>query len=195
MRKLLDHMSKWWFWLPTYLFDTVKSLDRSCTDACAKLLAGVLLDGFVFLQPLILALAYLYAQENPESQMTFYIVTFRVKFLPYCMLLMTLVMDSPTAAMLQATGLIAAHLYDFLTRVWPTFGGGSSPIRTPQALQQWFDKPGRGPGTTRPHGTAFQSRPGPAQASANAPSTGGWASGFTSNTWGSRGPGRRLGGE
>ncbi|KAL1302513.1 hypothetical protein AAFC00_002900 [Neodothiora populina] len=160
-----------------------------------SILAGLWLSSFVFLQPLILALAYLYAQENPEQQMTFYIVTFRVKFLPYCMLLMTLVMDSPTSAMNQATGLVAAHLYDFLTRIWPAFGRGSNPIKTPQVLQRWFDSAPGAPRTTT-HGTAFQARPsaGQAQPAARA-STGGWTSGFSGNSWGGRGPGHRLGGD
>lgn len=150
----------------------------------------------MFLQPLILAFAYLHAQENPEQLMTFYVVTFRLKFLPYCMLLMTMIMASPEAALNQAMGLVAAHMYDFLTRVWPAFGGGANPIRTPEALKSLFALPA-GNGTTKSHGTAFQARPSAGQAQGSArPSTGGWTSGFTSNNvWGSRGAGQRLGGD
>ena len=169
------------------------SFDPTCTDACAKLTAGAYLDGVVFLPSLTMALAYIYAQENPEAMMTFYIVTFKVKYMPYCMLLMTLIMQSPIAALHQGTGLFAAHLYDFLTRVWPTFGGGSNPIGTPQALQRLFAKDAGG-STTRSFGTAFQSRPsaGQTQAGPTQPSRG-WTSGFGSNSWGNNGPGRRLG--
>lgn len=157
------------------------------------------MGGITFMQPLILALAYIYAQENPESQMTFYFVTFRIKFLPYLMLVMTMVMESPMSAVYQATGLVAAHLYDFLTRVWPTFGGGFNPIFTPAFLTRWFEV-APGTSTTKSYGQAFQARPSAGQAQANpAPNTtgaatrGGWTSGFSNNTWGNRGPGHRLG--
>lgn len=173
-------------------------MNNTLTPVCQskKLTAGVFLNGMIFLQPLILALAYLYAQENPTARMTFYIVTFQIKYLPYCMLAMTFVMDSPEAAMMQATGLLAAHLYDFLTRIWPAFGGGQNPLSTPQFISKWFAT-GGGPGTStaRGAGTAFQARPAGGSQSAAAPSAGGWTSGFSGNGWGNRGPGRRLGGE
>lgn len=151
------------------------------------------------MQPLTLALAYLYAQENPESQMTFYFVTFRIKFLPYLMLAMTMVMDSPMAAGFQATGLVAAHLYDFLTRVYPTFGRGSNPISTPAWLTKLFDV-APGASANRAYGQAFQARPSAARAQANPGATSAgasgansWTSSFSNNVWGNRGPGRRLG--
>ncbi|KAK8213373.1 hypothetical protein M8818_002672 [Zalaria obscura] len=156
---------------------------------------GFLLQSILFLQPLILALAYTYAQDNPTRRITFYIVTFQVKYLPYAMLLMTFVMSSPNEALHQGTGLFAAHLYDFLTRIWPTFGGGRNPIRTPQAIRRWFVKP-PGAGTQRGYGTAFQGRPAGSQGqTAGSGRTGGWTSGFSSGSWGSMGPGRRLGGD
>lgn len=128
--------------------------------------------------------------------MTYFIITFSVKWLPYAMLAMTFVMGSPQEAMLQGTGLVAAHLYDFLMRTWPEHGNGGRYINTPQSVQRWFAKPGGVP-QQRAFGTAFSGRP------ANVPqaqtgSGGGWASGFSgggSSSWGSRGTGRRLGGD
>lgn len=121
--------------------------------------------------------------------MTFYIITFRVKFLPYSMIAMTMVLKGPDAAFLQGTGLIAAHLYDFLTRVYPAFGGGVNYVSTPRFLTRLFSA-GPAGGRAKSHGTAFQARSGSAKAPE--PSRG-WTSGFGSNTWGNRGPGHRLG--
>jgi len=160
----------------------------------SKLIAGFLMQQVLFLQPLILALAYTHSQENPNGQMTFFVFKIRSKYLPYCMLLMTFVMAGPTATYNQATGLVAAHLHMFLTRIWPSDGGGYNPIRTPQIVRRWFAQPSSA-GTTRAYGTAFQSRPAGSQAAAPAGRSGGWTSGFNTGSWGGRGSGRRLGGD
>lgn len=158
------------------------------------MIGGVYLQGVMLLSPLTLALAYTYAQENPNRQMSYFIITFSAKWLPYAMLAMTFVMASPQEALLQATGLVAAHAYDFVTKVWPEYGGGRRFLTTPQVVQRAFAKPAGTP-SARHGGTAFSGRPAAAQ---NVPqqqtgSGGGWASGFGGNAWGERGPGRRLG--
>ena len=166
----------------------------------AQLLGGVYLQGVFLLSPLTLALAYTYAQENPNRQLSYFIVTFSSKWLPYAMLAMTFVTASPQEAMLQATGLVAAHAYDFVTKIWPQYGGGRQFLTTPATVQRWFAKPGGTP-QARGAGTSFAARP--AGASANVPqaqtgSGGGWASGFGgggNSAWGGRGSGRRLGSE
>jgi len=115
------------------------------------------------------------------------------------MLAMTFVMDSPASALLQASGLVAAHAYDFVTKIWPEYGGGRLYLTTPQFVQKWFIQPA-GTASQRAFGTAFAGRPAAAQ---NVPqqqtgSGGGWASGFGgggSGSWNARGQGRRLGGE
>ncbi|KAF1957360.1 DER1-domain-containing protein [Byssothecium circinans] len=144
-------------------------------------LAGHVLNGYAFLPALSLAYAYTYAQENPTRQVTFFIITFDARYLPYALLFMTLIMDSPDQAMSQATGLLAAHLFDFLTRIWPTFGGGTNYITTPEIVKKWF---GATPGAqqARPYGVAMQGRGGR--------ETGGSTARTTGSQWG---PGRRLG--
>ncbi|KAF2639032.1 DER1-domain-containing protein, partial [Massarina eburnea CBS 473.64] len=145
-------------------------------------LAGHVLNGYTFLPALSLAYAYTYAQDNPTRQVTFFIITFDSKYLPYALLFMTLVIDSPDLALSQATGLFAAHLYDFLTRIWPTFGGGRNYIVTPQIVKRWL---GATPGAqqARPYGTAQQGGGG-GRVPDNA------AGRTTGAQWG---PGRRLG--
>ncbi|KAF1971797.1 DER1-domain-containing protein [Bimuria novae-zelandiae CBS 107.79] len=147
-------------------------------------LAGYLLNAYTFLPALTLAYAYTYAQDNPTRKVSFFIITFDAKYLPFALLFMTLIMDSPERALSQATGLLAAHMFDFLTRIWPTFGGGTNYITTPAIVKQWF---GGGAGTqqARPYGMAQQGR----AAAAAAPSTG-RTTGANTSQWG---PGRRLG--
>ncbi|KAJ4303069.1 hypothetical protein N0V90_001960 [Kalmusia sp. IMI 367209] len=146
-------------------------------------LAGFFLNAFTFLPALTLAYAYTYAQDNPTRQVSFFIITFDAKYLPLALLFMTLIMDGPDQALPQATGLIAAHLFDFLTRIWPTFGGGINYITTPATVKQWF---GGRPGAqqARPYGMAQQGR-----TNNDAASTG-RSTGASSSQWG---PGRRLG--
>ena len=105
------------------------------------------------------------------------------------MLLMTLIMAGPDAAKIQATGLIAAHLHDFLTRLWPTFGGGRNLVPTPGFVKRMWQS------TTptvsdRAYGTAFT----PAQREAGTAS-GSSAGGVLPESWRSRGSGHRLGGD
>ena len=78
----------------------------------------------------------------------------------------------------MGTGLLAAHLYDFLTQLYPTFGGGTNYIRTPSMVKRWFGADQRNT-TTRPYGTAYRQA-----AQQVAPLSG----------WSSRGQGQRLGG-
>jgi Derlin-2/3 len=153
-----------------------------------KALAGGLLNGYTFLPALSLAYAYTYAQDNPTRQVSFFIINFDAKFLPWAMLFMSLVIDGPDQAKTQFAGLIAAHLYDFLARIWPTFGGGKNYIFTPQVVKRWF---GATPGTAqnRGFGYAVQGR-GRDTGSNEAPS-----GRSTGSAFGSVGPGRRLGGE
>lgn len=151
----------------------------------------------MLLPALTLALAYTYAQDNPGMQVNYFIVTFSVKWLPYTMLAMTLVMASPYYALIQATGLVAAHAYYFLTKIWPDYGGGRRYINTPQSVRNYFAKPGMMP-TQRGAGTAFNvggSRAGQSVPQRQTGSGGGWTSGMSGNAWVSRGQGRRLGEE
>ena len=206
-------MVRWWLLGPTYIpYPTLPPFTiKNC--ACprenlpvnnpvadiltSQLTGGIYLQGIMLLSPLTLALAYTYAQENPNRQLSYFIVTFSAKWLPYSMLAMTLVTASPSEALLQATGLLAAHAYDFLTKIWPEQGGGGKYLVTPRVVRGWF---GQAAGTAqqRGAGTAFAGRSAGAQnvsssGQAGGSSGGGWASGFSGGNWGGRGQGRRLG--
>ncbi|KAL1793687.1 hypothetical protein ACET3X_008669 [Alternaria dauci] len=152
--------------------------------------AGGILNQYTFLPALSLAYAYTFAQDNPTRPVSFFIVTFDSKYLPFAMLFMSFVIDGPEAAAGQLTGLIAAHLYDFLTRIWPTFGGGTNYIRTPQIVRGWFSAtPGSVQNRGFGHVVEGRGRTAGAAGSGAPPS----AARATGSAWGGMGPGRRLG--
>jgi len=192
-------------WLPTYpllssfcVWDsqTLRDVELSIVfaDNVAKATAGYILDAYTFLPALSLAYGYTFAQDNPTRQVSFFIINFDAKYLPWAMLFMTLIMDGGSAALNQLTGLIAAHLYDFLTRIWPTFGGGKNYIFTPQIVKRWF---GAGLGTVqnRGYGHVVQGRGRAEGAAGSDAAPGAGRSTGVSSQWNSMGPGRRLGGE
>ncbi|KAH4897405.1 derlin [Parastagonospora nodorum] len=162
------------------------------TAFCASFIiatAGGFLNSYTFLPALTESYAYTFAQDNPTRQVNFFIINFDAKFLPFALLFMTFIVDGPDSAAAQLTGLLAAHLYDFLTRIWPTFGGGKNYIVTPNFVKRLFNA---GVGVqNRGFGHVVQG-----QARASGAATGGpSAAAGVSNRWGSVGPGRRLGGD
>jgi Derlin-2/3 len=172
--------SLWWCWLPTYFYCDHPLSCGTGVDRMIQITAGYYLGAYLLLNPLILALAYSYSQDNPTSMVSFYIINFQAKYLPYALILMTFITGGPDHAKVQITGLLAAHLYDFLTRIWPQFGGGRNYIVTPDFVKRWFGGDAPAP-QIRNYGTAFAARP---EAPPRNPA---WTN--------QRGPGRRLGGE
>lgn len=137
---------------------------------------------------MILAFAYTYAQEFQSRMMTFYVIRFPVKYLPWAMLLLTLVSGGWPAVLSEGMGILAAHLYEFLTHLYPLFGGGRNYLSTPGFIRRYF--------TTRPSfaGSGPYYRADYRQQQPSQPSSSrGWTSSLQ-NPWGGRGAGRRLGG-
>ncbi|KAJ9495773.1 hypothetical protein LTR99_010683 [Exophiala xenobiotica] len=151
-------------------------------------IGGLILGSMIFTQALLLAFIYTFAQDNRGKKAHFIILQIPVELLPWAMLTLTLIMGGPTAALQQAVGVLAAHLYDFLTRLYPTFQGGRNYIQTPAAIKRYFGAD-RSAFSNKGYGTSF--RPGQ---NVPPPQSRGWTSGF-SNGWSGRGAGRRLGGE
>ncbi|KAL9623321.1 MAG: hypothetical protein Q9160_002428 [Pyrenula sp. 1 TL-2023] len=184
---------------------------------CSVIVAtsGLYLGTTIFTSALILSLIYTYAQDNRGKTAHFYIIQIPVEFLPWAMLTLTLVFGGYPAALSEGMGIIAAHSYDFLTRLYPTFQGGRNWVQTPAWVARAFGADARGQRNTS-YGVAF--RPGAGQTTATAGRAGGssssssgggqsqaqnqgsgplprgWASGI-GGSWGGRGAGRRLGGD
>ncbi|RAH68201.1 uncharacterized protein BO66DRAFT_421688 [Aspergillus aculeatinus CBS 121060] len=150
------------------------------------LTAGCLLGSVTFTSALIMAFVYTFSQENRGRKATFFVVQIPVEFLPWAMLAFTLVTIGWPAVLSDGTGIVAAHLYDFLTRIYPAFGGGQNYLVTPAFIRKFFsDLTPRG--DNRAYGTAFR----PADQTQAAASES-WTSAFQ-GPWNRRGPGRRLG--
>ncbi|KAL3423978.1 der1-like family protein [Phlyctema vagabunda] len=149
----------------------------------------VITGGVFFTSALVLALAYTSTQDDRGQKATFFVVTIPAQWIPYAMLLMTFVMAGSGAAKIQATGLIAAHLHDFLSRLWPTFGGGRNLVPTPSFVKRMFQT-NEATVTNRSFGTSF------APAQRTPASTSAAASGSVlPESWRARGTGHRLGGD
>ena len=152
---------------------------------------------------LILAFVYSYAVENPSLNVRLLVFNIQARYLPICVLGITLALNGPDAVITEATGIVAAHLYEFLAVIYPRTMGTRSLIRTPQLLRKWFDKPiDDGINVkVKAYGTAFTHLTGAndaGRASTNpkgGSSASGWSSGFgLGSSWSDRGSGRRLGG-
>lgn len=144
---------------------------------------------------------YTWSQDNIGVPVTLYFVQIRAEYLPLALAFMTWLGGGSAQAMVQITGIVAAHAYDFLTRIYPTYGGGRTYIRTPAFVQRWFRR--RGPQATG-YGAYRMNTPGSrpvgGAAAASGRSTGsssGGGGGFFSGngSWRARGAGHRLGGD
>ncbi|KAI9037370.1 pseudouridine synthase CBF5 [Aspergillus affinis] len=102
------------------------------------LTAGFLLNSVIFTHALILAFIYTFAQDNRGRKANFFVIQIPIEFLPWATLAFTLVRSGWPAALNDSMGVVAAHLYDFLTRIYPTFGGGRNYITTPAFVRRLF---------------------------------------------------------
>lgn len=120
--------------------------------------------------------------------MNFFFFQVPAQTVPYCIILASMLSSGdPSGVPSQLTGIVAAHLYDFLTRLWPTFGGGSNLLPTPGFMSRLL-------GATRvepAYGTAGRTTgPGGAgRASSSGTNTGS----VLPDSWKTRGSGYRLG--
>jgi Derlin-2/3 len=148
-----------------------------------QLLNRAFLGGAFFLQALIIAMAYTVTQDQRGLKSNFFFFTVPAQTVPYCMLIGSVLMN-PGVVMQQITGIIAAHLHDFLYRLWPEFGGGPNILATPSLVSYLVQTPMV---FQRHYGTAV--RPTDAAGS----STGASEGSVLPDSWKTRGAGHRLG--
>lgn len=138
-----------------------------------------------YLQALIVAMCYTTTQDQRGQKANFFFFTIPAQALPYCMLIMSALTGGPVA--LQFSGILAAHLHDFLFRLWPEFGGGPNVLATPAFMSRLIQTPRF---FQRGYGTAV--RPA-AAAAAPGRSTGASTGSVLPDSWKTRGSGHRLG--
>ncbi|KAM0435250.1 hypothetical protein ACHAPT_003342 [Fusarium lateritium] len=132
---------------------------------------------------LILAMVYTATQDQRGVKTQYFFFTVPAQSMPFCMILFSMLVFAGNP-MIRIEGLLAAHMYDFLTRIYPEFGGGPVFLRVPA----WLESIVRTPRVIkRAYGTAVR----PA-GSATATSTGA-EPGPLPDSWRSRGRGHRLG--
>lgn len=115
---------------------------------------------------------------------TYYVVTVPSQWMPYLVLLVTWLMVGMNALKIGLCGLVAAHLHDFLTRLWPEFGGGRNLLPTPGFIRRMWETR-TSTVQHKAYGTSFT----PAQRQESESS----GSGPLPDSWKSRGSGHRLG--
>jgi len=144
--------------------------------------------GFPQLLPgLIVALAYTSCQDKRGAKVTWLVFPVPAQALPFCMIL-TDFMFGGGHVHVQMLGLLAAHLHDFLTRLWPEFGGGRNLWPTPGFLS-WFNQ------SLHEYGSVISRSGQGAGNRASGRSIGASTGSVLPESWKTRGPGHRLGGD
>lgn len=118
-------------------------------------------------------------RDSWDEPITLFIVKMPSQYLPYALILLNLILGGPQAALVQATGLAAAHLYDLFTGLYPTSGIKRNFIVTPAWVKKMF---GTQNVVERPYGTVNTGVAGKAA----------WG---LDMSWQRFGPGRTLGQE
>lgn len=144
-----------------------------------------------YLKPLTVAMAYTITQQQQGMKGHFLVFEIPAPLMPYGMIAMNLFMGDMNGVFFDTYGLLAAHLFEFLTKIWPQAGGGFNPIPTPPMLHsivQWFEGTA-GRVNHRSWGTMFS----PNTDSSSSATTTGANTGPLPDSWRTRGSGRRLG--
>ncbi|OJD21746.1 centromere/microtubule-binding protein cbf5 [Blastomyces percursus] len=152
--------------------------------------AGGVIGAGIFTQALIISFMYTYGQVNAGRKENFYVVQIPVEMLTWATLALRLVIRGPHDACTAACGLVAAHLYEFLTRIYPTYGRGRRFIWTPVFVKRWFGAH-RINQTRHAYGVSYH--PGDRETRGAAAASGSGSGWFSSDSWSGRGIGRRLG--
>ncbi|XXH00148.1 hypothetical protein Hte_006490 [Hypoxylon texense] len=133
-----------------------------------------------YLHALLIALCYTATQDKRGTSAHFYVITIPAQLMPYCLLLVQLLFPNGWYNLkVGLTGLFAAHLHDFLTRLYPEFGNGPNLLPTPGWISWILSTP-------RVQNTAYGQAMGPQRERSG-------RTGPLPDSWRSAGPGRRLG--
>jgi len=165
------------------VFDAV-AWQFSPANQPSQFLNSVLTGAAYYLQALLIALCYTANMDLRGATAHFYIITIPAQMMPYCLLLVQLLFPGGVENLkVGLTGIVAAHLHDFLTRIYPEFGNGPNLLPTPSLISYIITSP-------RIQNTGFGTRIMP---KANPAAGGGGGGGPLPDAWRSKGPGRRLG--
>lgn len=132
-------------------------------------------------------MCYTVTQDQRGGKVSYMFISIPAQLTPYAMILFNLLFPGGVMNMiLQIHGLIAAHLFEFLTRVWPEYGGGRNLIPTLAFLTTAL----RVAGTAQ---TRVAAAAGIQLANRASGQSTGASRGPLPDSWRTRGPGHRLG--
>ncbi|KOS19346.1 Derlin-2 [Escovopsis weberi] len=146
------------------------------------------LSGFVYpqlLSALIVALCYTATQEQRGARTNYMFFDIPTQTMPFAMMAVSLFMGGLGLVIHQLHGLVAAHLFLFLSKIWPDICGGRNIVSAPAFVSGLVDKLG---------GAAARRPPAQAQSQSQSQSqSSGRNTGVLPDSWRTRGPGHRLG--
>jgi len=163
------------------------------TFICGTILGVNYITGLgymTFLHALMISMTYTVVQDQRGMKTNFYFITIPAQLTPYAMIAINMLFPGGAAQIpLQLEGLFAAHLWEFLTKIWPAFGGqGGTLLPTPPFFTTIVNTIS---------GLAGRAAPvvaGPRGAAGGGVARGASAgSGPLPDSWRTRGPGQRLG--
>lgn len=142
-----------------------------------------------FLHALMISMTYTVVQDQRGMKTNFYFITIPAQLTPYAMIAINMLFPGGAAQIpLQLEGLFAAHLWEFLTKIWPTFGGqGGTLLPTPPFFTTTVNTIGGLAGRAAPVVAGPRGAAGGVARGASA------GSGPSPDSWRTRGPGQRLG--
>jgi Derlin-2/3 len=139
----------------------------------------------VMTQALLLAMAYTVTQEQRGQTTNYMFVSIPSQLVPFAMMGINLFFPGGIGIVfLQLQGLAAAHLYLFLTKIWPDVAGGRNWLETPAFIRSAVNG-----ATPAPQPAAG----GRGLGTATSAQSSGASRGPLPDSWRTRGPGHRLG--
>ncbi|KAM7203755.1 Der1-like family domain containing protein [Rhypophila sp. PSN 637] len=164
-----------------------------CVGGIIITLNRALLGGAFFLQALIIALCYTAVQDQRGMKVQFFFFQVPAQTVPYCIILASMLsLGDPSGVPMQLTGIAAAHMYDFLTRLWPEFGGGRNLLPMPGFMSRLVGNRRASEPAHVPAARAGGTRLGGAGGGTGS-STGASTGSVLPDSWKTRGSGHRLG--
>lgn len=103
---------------------------------CCTIVA--LLGEILFLMdPMVMSVLYVWCQSNKDMIVSFWFGTqFKAMYLPWVLLAFNMIIAG--GGLMELVGILVGHLYFFLTFKYPQDFGGSTLLRTPQILYDYF---------------------------------------------------------
>lgn len=141
---------------------------------------------YALTRALIVALTYTATQQQQGLTVTYIVIPMPAPLMPYAMILVSLLFPGGIKDFfLGLYGLVAAHLWEFLSRIYPQLGGGPNILKTPKFMTSLVR-------IVEGRRQLFSSSGAVGGAPASGSSTGA-ESGPLPDSWRTRGSGQRLG--